>query len=565
MHRSSVLAMILVSLAAVGLAQAQSAAPSHDPRPGSAQLTRALAQFNAPTFRAHLAFLADDRLEGRGTGARGHEIAALYVAAQFETYGLEPAGEKDSYFQRVPLKEITVVPEQCELVLVRKGAEQTLKWGDDFLMRGHELSLDARVDAPVIFVGYGVTAPNQSYDDYGTTDVKGKIVAYLSGAPARFPSEQRAHFGSGREKARNAVAHGAVGVISLNTPEWSKSLPWDRVIIGYSFPAMRWIGPDGMPNDAFPQLRATAALSLPATRSFFEGAPKSWDEVWAAAQAGQPQAFEMPFTARLHNVSRHREITSPNVVAVLPGSDPKLKHEYVVYTAHTDHLGIGKPIDGDSIYNGALDNGSGTAALLEIAQVYSRLPKAPARSILFLAVTAEEKGLLGSDYYAHFPTVPREAMVADVNMDVAAPAYDFADVVPLGAEHSSLMGVVRREAARFGLKTSPDPMPEQIFFIRSDQYSFVRQGIPSVFTGAGFRAVDPGIDGRKLVEHWIAKYYHSPFDDMNQPLDFKPAVKLMKLNFAIGYDVANAAHRPTWNSGDFFGDLFAKGRAQAMP
>jgi len=565
MYHAPWFAMVLLSLAAGGLAPAQSGAPSQSPRPGSGQLTRALAQFNAPTFRAHMAFLADDRLEGRGTGAPGHEIAALYVAAQFETYGLKPAGEKDSYFQRVPLKEITVVPEQCELVLVRKGTEQTLKWGDDFLMRGHELSPDARVEAPVVFVGYGVTAPNQSYDDYGTTDVQGKIVAYLSGAPARFPSEQRAHFGSGREKARNAAAHGAVGIISLNTPEWSRSLPWDRVIIGYGFPAMRWIGPDGMPNDAFPQLRATAVLSLPATRSFFEGAPKSWDEVWSAAQAGQPQAFEMPFTARLHNVSRHREISSPNVAAVLPGSDPKLKNEYVVYTAHTDHLGIGKPIDGDSIYNGALDNGSGTAALLEIAQVFSRLPKAPARSILFLAVTAEEKGLLGSDYFAHFPTVPREAMVADVNMDVAAPGYDFADVVPLGAEHSSLMGVVRREAARLGVKTSPDPMPEQVFFIRSDQYSFVRQGIPAVFAGAGVQAVDPGIDGRKVVEHWIAKYYHSPFDDMNQPLDFKAAVKLMKLNFAIGYDVANAAHRPTWNSGDFFGDLFAKGRAQAMP
>jgi hypothetical protein len=556
MHRYLAVALITF-VANPAAAQNRSVKPPATPP----QLAKAFAQFDTAAFRAHMAFLADDRLEGRGTGTRGQEIAALYVATQFQAYGLKPAGDSGSYFQWVPFREISVVPEQCELVLSREGKEQALAWGDDFVMRGHELNPDAKVDAPVVFVGYGVTAPHQRYDDYANIDVRGKIVAYLAGAPARFPSEQRAHFGSGREKAKAAVARGAIGIIALNTPDWSKSLPWPRVVIGYGFPAMRWVGRDGMPNDAFPDLRATAALSLPATQAFFQGAPKSWDEVWSAAQASQPQAFAMPFTARLHNVSRHRLITSPNVVAVLPGSDPKLQAEYVVYTAHTDHLGIGKPIDGDSIYNGAVDNGSGTAALLEIAAVFSRLPRAPARSVLFLAVTGEEKGLLGSDYFAHFPTVPKGAMVADVNMDGASLSYDFADIVSFGAEHSSLMSVVRKEAARFGLKVSPDPMPEQVFFIRSDQYSFVRQGIPAVFTGEGFQAVDPAIDGRKVVEHWIEKYYHSPFDDMKQPLAFKPALKFMRLNFAIGYDVANAARRPSWNTGDFFGDLFTSARA----
>jgi len=528
---------------------------SAGPRSG---LAHALDQFKASTFRAHMAFLADDQLEGRGTASRGHELAALYVAAQFQSYGLEPTGERGTYFQRVPFREISVVPEQCELTLERGGKEQALTWGDEYLMRGHELNLDAKVEAPVAFVGYGVTAPNQHYDDYASIDARGKILAYLSGAPAKFPSEQRAHFGSGREKAKNAVAHGAVGLIVLNTPELAKSLPWDRVIIGYAFPAMRWLGPDGMPNDAFPEIRVTALLSLPATESFFEGASKSWDHVWSDAQASTPQAFDLPFAARLHNVSKHREVTSPNVVAALRGSDPHLKAEYVVYTAHTDHLGIGKPIDGDSIYNGAVDNASGAAALLEIAKVFSQLPRAPARSILFIAVTGEEKGLLGSDYYAHFPTVPKDAMVANINMDGAAVWYDFADIIPFGAEHSSLMPVVRREGERFGLKVSPDPMPEQVFFIRSDQYSFVRQGIPAVFIAGGFQAVDPGINGRQVFEHWIQKYYHSPFDDMQQPLDLKGAVKFMKLNFAVGYDVASGPRRPTWNRGDFFGELFSR-------
>jgi hypothetical protein len=556
-HRTLALAVFTFTIAVPAAAQKPSGKPpATPPRPAPA-----FARFDTATFRAHMAFLADDRLEGRGTGTRGQEIAALYVATQLQAYGLEPAGDSGSYFQWIPFRQITVVPDQCELVLIRDGKEQPLKWGDDFLMRGHELNPDAKVDAPVVFVGYGVTAPHQRYDDYANIDVRGKIVAYLAGAPARFPSEQRAHFGSGREKAKNAVAHGAIGIIALNTPDWSKSLPWARVVIGYGFPAMRWLGPDGMPNDARPELRASAALSLPASQAFFQGAPKSWDEVWSAAQAGQPQAFAMPFTARLHNVSRHRLVTSPNVAAVLSGSDPKLAREYVVYTAHTDHLGIGTPIDGDSIYNGAVDNASGTAALLEIAAAFSRLAKAPARSVLFLAVTGEEAGLLGSDYFAHFPTVPKQAIVADVNMDGASLSYDFADIVSFGAEHSSLMSVVRKEAGRLGVKVSPDPIPEQVFFIRSDQYSFVRQGIPAVFTGAGFQAVDPAVDGRRMFEHWIDKYYHSPFDDMKQPLAFKPALKFMELNFAIGYDVANAARRPTWNSGDFFGELFTSARA----
>jgi len=269
----------------------------------------------------------------------------------------------------------------------------------------------------------------------------------------------------------------------------------------------------------------------------------------------------MPMTARLHSVSKQRQITSPNVIGVLRGSDPKRKDEYVVYTAHTDHLGIGKPIDGDSIYNGALDNASGTAALLEIAETFSRLPKRPARSILFVAVTGEEKGLLGSDYFAHFPTVPKESMVANVNMDGASLTYDFADIVPFGAEHSSLMQVVRKEGKRFNVSVSPDPTPEQVSFIRSDQYSFVRQGIPAVFLTEGFHAVDPNVDGRKVTEHWIEKYYHSPFDDMSQPLVYEAAVKFMKLNIAIGYDIANAPERPTWNPGDFFGELYAGKRA----
>src|SRR5208282_3266724 len=335
-----------------------------------------------------------------------------------------------------------------------------------------------------------------------------------------------------------------------------KSLPWPRVVIGAAFPSMRWLGPDGLPNDSFPEIQVGAYLSQVATESLFQHASKSWTAVLSDAAASKPQGFLLPVTASIRVVSHHEAITSPNVIAVLPGSDPKLSQEYVVYSAHVDHLGIGTPINGDSIYNGAVDDGSGTAALLVIAKAFKSLPHAPARSILFMGVTAEEKGLLGSDYFAHFPTVPIHSIVADVNMDGAAVFYTFNDIVPLGATDSSLDAVVHRNAARLGLKVSPDPAPEQAFFVRADQYSFVRQGVPSVFIDAGNEAKDPRVNGKKFNEQWIATRYHAPSDDMSQPLDLDAAVQFMQIDFLVGYDIAQDPQRPKWKPGDFFGETF---------
>jgi len=507
-------------------------------------------------FRAHMAFLADDLLEGRGTGTRGHEIAARYVAAQFEAIGLKPAGKDGTYYQRVPLREITVEPDKCSMTLTENGSASQLKWGEGFITRGSELNPDASVEAPVVFVGYGVKTPDGRYDDYAGVDVKGKIVAFFSGAPPSLPSELRAHLGAGREKLRAARDHGAVGWIALWSPQREKSLPWPRVVIGAAFPSMRWLGPDGLPNDSFPEIQVGAYLSQVATESLFQQASKSWTEVLSDAAASKPQGFLLPVTASIRVVSHHEAITSPNVIAVLPGSDPKLSQEYVVYSAHVDHLGIGTPINGDSIYNGAVDDGSGTAALLVIAKAFKSLPHAPARSILFMGVTAEEKGLLGSDYFAHFPTVPIHSIVADVNMDGAAVFYTFNDIVPLGATDSSLDAVVQRNAARLGLKVSPDPAPEQAFFVRADQYSFVRQGVPSVFIDAGNEAKDPRVNGKKFNEQWIATRYHAPSDDMSQPLDLDAAVQFMQIDFLVGYDIAQDPQRPKWKPGDFFGETF---------
>ena len=548
MHRLFLPAVLLLS--SVSFAQSASSIP--------ADARAAMKELRKEPFRAHMAFLADDLLEGRGTGKRGHEVAARYVAAQFEAMGLQPAGKDGTFYQRVPLREITVEPDKCSLSMSENGETRQLKWGDDFLMRGNELNQDAQVEGPVVFVGYGVRTPDGKYDDYAGVDVKGKLVALFFGAPSFLPSELQAHLSSGREKARIAQEHGAVGMIILRQPRDDKALPWERVVIGVGFPAMRWIGPDGVPGDAFPGLKAGAALSISASEKLFAHAPRSWNDVLHDLKGSKPQSFALPVTAKLHTVSRHEAITSPNVVAVLPGSDPKLKNEYVVYSAHVDHLGVGTPINGDSIYNGAADDASGTAALIVIAQAFRSLPRPPARSIMFLAVTGEEKGLLGSDYFAHFPTVPIQSIAANINMDGASVFYTFKDIVALGAPNSTLDAVVQRDAARLALKVSPDPVPEQNYFIRADQYSFVRQGVPSVFISEGEQAKDPSVNAKKFNEQWIATRYHSPSDDMNQPLNFDASVQFMQVNFLVGYDVAQDPKRPAWKPGDFFGENFAR-------
>lgn len=360
----------------------------------------------------------------------------------------------------------------------------------------------------MIFAGYGVKTPDGSYDDYAGIDVKGKIVTVLVGGPSKLPSVVRAHLSTPFEKARLARDKGAIA------PATSESL--------------------------------------------FRNAPKSWDATLQDAKDSKAQGFALPMTMRLHAVVRPRDVTSPNVVAVLPGSDPSLKSEYVAYTAHSDHLGVGKPVNGDDIYNGAGDNASGVAALLEIARAFRSLPNPPARSILFLAVTAEEMGLLGSDYFAHYPTVPIQSIVANVNMDEASISYAFKDVVPRGAPDSTLGPLVERAASQWGLKVSPDPQPEQGYFTRSDQYSFVQQGIPSAAISEGFEAKDPRVDGKKLTGEWTATRYHKPSDDMSQPMDLNASLQFMQLHFLVGYEIANEPERPRWNPGDFFGETFGR-------
>jgi hypothetical protein len=359
-------------------------------------------------------------------------------------------------------------------------------------------------------------------------------------------------------KLAEAARRGAIGMLVLWTPTDARRYPWERMQHFYSTPTMRWLGPDGVPNNPRPEIEGRALLNPETSQALFTGAAESWEEVLAAAEAGRPQSFPLPLRARMHMRSRHERIECANVAAVLRGADPVLRDEYVVYTAHLDHEGIVEGPDGPAIYNGAVDNASGTAVLLDVARAFARLPERPRRSVLFLGVTAEEVGLLGSDYFAHFPTVPRNRIVANLNIDGATILYPVGDVVAHGADHSSLGPVVHRAAALLGIGVSPDPAPEQVFFIRSDQYPFVKKGIPALFVMPGFQSSDPEIDGRAVFENWLATRYHRPSDDFSQPLDFDSAAIGGRLYFLTGLDVANTAERPHWNAESFFGQTFGR-------
>ena len=518
----------------------------------------AMESIRPEAIRAHMNFLADDLLEGRGASSRGYEISAKYMATEFESMGLTPAGDAGTYLQNVPLRSVRPDEQNTTLSLIRSGKVETLVFRKDFLTPGDPARKESSVEGSVIYVGFGVTAPEQNYDDYKGIDVKGKIVAMVSEAP-NFESSLKAHYSSFEQKIANAAAHGAVGLIVVDDPILEGLYPFKEQVRDLSRPGLRWLTKEGVPNDYFPQLRGGAILSLDASKQFFAGSGHTPEEVFQAAKEGKPLTFPLPLKAKIHTQAKLGDVGSHNVVAKLEGSDPALKNEYLVYSAHLDHLGVGEPVKGDAIYNGALDNASGCAILLEVARAFAQMNPRPKRSILFVAVTGEEAGLLGSDYFAHYPTVNKDAIVANVNMDEDQMLWPLLDIIPFGAEHSTLDGVVKRAAERLHLTLSPDPMPEQVIFIRSDQYSFVKQGIPAVYPSPGIKSNDPKIDPVAIFKEWEETRYHQPQDDMQQPnLDFNQAAKYAQFAYLCGWLIAQDPQRPTWNAHDFFGDHYAK-------
>jgi Peptidase family M28 len=520
----------------------------------------AMEQIRPDSLRANMRFLADDLLEGRGTATRGHQIAAKFMATQFEGYGFQPAGDNGAYFQSVPLRRMRVDVGATTFTVTQDGKARSVRFGQDFVATPDPGRVETTVDAPIVFVGYGVTAPEQNYDDYRGVNVHGTIVAYFYGAP-NFQSSIKAHFSATQVKAQNAVAHGAVGMLLLSDPELESVYPFKKLSRDATAAKFRWLDKEGKPNGYFPELKALATVNMAESKKLFAGSGHTAEEEFASAKEGKSTSFPLKATAKLHVVTKAEDVESVNVVAKLEGSDPALRDQYVVYTAHLDHLGIGTPVNGDSIYNGALDNASGSAALLELARAFRSLNPRPKRSILLVSVTGEEAGLLGSDYFATYPTVPKANLVADINIDEILMLWPIKDVIAFGAEHSSLEKDVEMAAERLHLRESPDPMPQEVIFIRSDQYSFVKQGIPAVMLTPGFASDDANLHPAELFEKWEQTRYHQPQDDMNQPgLDFESGAKLIRLAFLCGYYVSERAERPTWNADDFFGEKYGRGR-----
>ncbi len=519
---------------------------------------RAAKTIRAEGIKARMRFLANDLLEGRGTGSQGYLIAADFVVAQLIGLGLEPAGDDGSYFQPVPLRKSTVIPDGTSLVLVQRDGETPLEYGEHYVANASFWQRAVELTAPAVFVGHGVTAPEFGYDDYAGVDAAGKIVVTLEGAPVAFGANPAAHYSSRTTKARIAVDHGAVGVLSVWTPDYENRLPWPVLRRLVRTGSMRWLESDGTPADAPRELRVGALLNMEGATRLFADARESLDAVLQAGAEGMPNSFHLPGQVRFRVVNRLEHLSSPNVLATLRGSDPAVRDEYVVFTAHLDHEGVGEPLNGDSIYNGAYDNASGVAALLEVAKAFARLPKPPRRSVMFVATAAEEKGLLGADYFAEHPTLARERIIANLNIDGNLMLFPARDILALGGEHSTLGEVAERAAARVGRFVSPDPMPEQTLFIRSDQYPFVKRGIPALFFINGFSSSDPSVNGLAAVQRWLRTAYHSPKDDMSQPMHFESGAVFSRAVFLTGYAVANDPERPQWRPGDFFGEAFGR-------
>ncbi|MBI3666325.1 MAG: M28 family peptidase [Acidobacteria bacterium] len=515
----------------------------------------AIKTIRAQAIRAHMRFLSDSLLEGRAPGTRGYDIAAQYVATQMEAMGLRPAGVNGTWFQPVPLRKAVNDASRSSYVLVGDGKEQKLADTADYVFGGDLLRAESSVEAPLVFVGFGATAPEMNYDDYAGANVRNKIVVLIQGAPPRFPSTVRAYYSSRVVKEQNAVAHGAAGTTTILLPEDQKRVRWDWIVPQIKAGQVQWLDAARTPHDVFPELRVGALFSQHGAEMLFAGAPKTLDQAFAAARANQPQAFPLASSARIHRVSTHTEFESPNIIAKLEGSDPALRDQYVVYTAHVDHLGLCPPVEGDKVCHGAWDNASGTASLLEIARAFTSLPRSPRRSVLFVFVTGEEMGLLGSDYFAHFPAVLIENIIANLNIDGSPSMLTSSKyLTAYGGEHSSLGKNAESAAQQVGYKISPDLMPEEVLFIRSDQYSFVLQGVPSLF-------IIDGADGLDVGRKWLTTKYHTPLDNVNQPLDYESGARGARMNFLVGYEVAQQDQPPAWNEGDFFGSKFGRGRA----
>jgi Zn-dependent M28 family amino/carboxypeptidase len=547
------LILSFLCLAALAAAQipaqpARTLAPA--PRPSSAAFA-AMETISAERIRAHVRFLSHDLLEGRGTGQRGGDIAAEYIATQYALYGLKPAGDNGTYMQKVPMVGITPAAETTFSLVPANGAPKSLKVLDDYVAYDQTQQPQSDIDAPIVFVGYGIHAPEYNWDDYKDTDVKGKVLLMLvneppSQDPKFFKGKSLTYYGRWTYKYEEAARRGAVGAILIHQTEMA-SYPWD-VVRNSNSGEKSYLKLDGSPK-----LKAAAWIQLAVAQKLASASGFDLDKLMFDAQSRNFKP--VPFTAKLraHLVSKIRPFESNNVVAILHGSDAKLKSEAVLYTAHYDHLGIRPDMPGDNIYNGANDNATGCGILLELARAFGQGAEKPRRSILFAAVTGEEQGLLGSEYLGKHPPIPAAHITLDLNYDDLPPLGSPEEVEVSGAERTTFYRTVEATAKDFRLAIRPDAHPEAGHYYRSDHFSLARVGIPSFSVNEGLKY--KGHDeawGLQQDEEYNQKHYHQPSDEYRPDMDFTGDGTMARFGFMLGWQAAALPRVIGWEKGDEF-------------
>ena len=501
--------------------------------------------FDGKTWWNHVQVLADDNMEGRDTGSAGLRKAEVYVVNQLTQSGLEPAG-KDGYYQPVEFRSHQIVEKDSSAALIRGSKVQPLTLGDDIIFNTR-IDLAPEVEAPLVFVGYGLTVSEKNYDDFAGLDLKGKVAVILNGSPAEIPGPLASHYQTAAERWKALRNAGAVGVISIPNPA-SMDVPWSRLALNRAHPSMELADPV---FDETAGEKLSMAVNPAKADMLFAGTGHTFAELAALGKDRKPLPhFPLPVSISAKTKLEKKAVESANIVAALPGSDPLLKKEYVVLSAHIDHIGIGEPINGDRIYNGAMDNASGSAVLLDVAASLRKFPEGLKRSLLFVFVTGEEKGLLGSKYFTEYPTVDPKSMVADINIDMFLPIIPLKTLVVFGLAESDLGDLATEVAESRGVQVEADPEPQRNVFIRSDQYNFIRHGIPALAMGV---APDPNsAEQKKIFKDWLTNRYHAPSDDLAQPVDFYAAAQYEEIVRALMVRVANDTRRPAWKSESFF-------------
>jgi hypothetical protein len=509
----------------------------------------------AQRVRADVEFLASDLLEGRDTGSKGYDIGASYVASRFRAIGLTPGGKDGSWYVGVPFRR-AVHAGTPTAAIVTGNDSKALRSGSDFAARPSLTQQQRSIDAPLVFAGHGISDARLGIDDYAGLDVRGKVVVVLDGTPPGLPTEVAAHLNSYKQVV--AGGKGAVGLVQVSG---TGSRPNFNLLAYYDRPVVDWVDPTGRTKSQSTDIPLVATISKDVAGQLFRAAGKDPARIFAASKKpGTLPGFAIPVRFRLSDQMQWNDFTSPEVIGLLRGSDPALKEQYVVLMGHLDHLGVksdAKPGQ-DAIYNGALDNAAGVATMLEAAREFVASGKPPRRSVLFIANTGEEKGLRGADYFAAHPTVPEDRIVSVVDLDMPLLLYPFTDVIAFGGDHSTVARTIADAAASMGVAVSPDPMPEEAIFVRSDHYRFVTRGVPAILLMTGFAN-----GGAPIWKDFLANTYHKVNDDLSQHILWDQGARYAELNYRISRALADSEQRPLWYKGDYFGDTFAPGQPRA--